>query len=60
MSAATLTAGRATSTASRYSATLLYTKLSTGPSKSSGGGTAELRRGARLIPQFPTMTVVTP
>jgi len=58
--AATLTAGRAASTAATYAAIVGYTYLSGPPSRFKGGGTFACTSGARLIPQLPTMTVVTP
>ena len=59
-SAATLTAGRAASTAATYAAIVGWTYLSPPPSRLSGGGTSARTSGARLMPQLPTTTVVTP
>ena len=55
-----MTAGRAASTARAYARMVGKTCLSVPPRRFSGGGTFSWTSGARLMPQLPTTTVVTP
>ena len=61
-SVATFTAGRARAIASTYAPKVGYANASAPPSSASGTGSASprSRAGDALIPQLPTMTVVTP